>query len=176
MHSFGRRELKTLKGVRIKSLKSDELAKLSPPLVDHLGSFSRAVLGRPDDCARERSKRILVLNQDTVPAQPFISVATNSCSAYGGNADRGAVSNAPSHHAPAPQLPLPHTVPTRANYEYQHLMQGLSRVPCSNWRVLIWGQMWSPQYPVIPPLSPAHYMVPTIPVSWGGFRPPRSVL
>ncbi|KAG0718693.1 Meiosis regulator and mRNA stability factor 1 [Chionoecetes opilio] len=107
------------------------------------------------------SKRILVLNQDTVPAQPFISVATNSCSAYGGNADRVAVSNAPSHHAPAPQLPLPHTVPTTANYEYQHLMQATGGS-------MIWGQMWSPQYPVMPPLSPAHYMVPTIPVSWGG--------
>jgi len=32
---------------------------------------------------------------------------------------------------------------------------------------VMWGQMWSPQYPVMPPLSPAHYMVPTNLLSWG---------
>merc|ERR1739838_752186 len=32
---------------------------------------------------------------------------------------------------------------------------------------VMWGQVWSPQYPVMPPLSPAHYMVPTNLLSWG---------
>ncbi|XP_045105220.1 meiosis regulator and mRNA stability factor 1-like isoform X4 [Portunus trituberculatus] len=137
-------------------------------------------------------KRILVLNQDFVPIPSFSNMISQSVYGDGGNSVTA--SNDPSQHASASQQPLPHSVSNAAHYEYQRLMQDSSTSahlvmsvnpsphhqqyqpsspvvypgsPATSGGSMVWGQMWSPQYPVMPPLSPAHYMVPTIPVSWG---------
>ncbi|KAK8398550.1 hypothetical protein O3P69_004010 [Scylla paramamosain] len=137
-------------------------------------------------------KRILVLNQDFLPT-PSISNMTSQ-SVYGDGGNSVAASNDPSLHASSSQLPLSHSVSNTAHYEYQQLMQDSSTSahlvmsvnpsphhqpyqssspvvypgsPAASGGSMVWGQMWSPQYPVMSPLSPAHYMVPTIPVSWG---------
>ncbi|XP_069956762.1 meiosis regulator and mRNA stability factor 1 isoform X4 [Cherax quadricarinatus] len=139
------------------------------------------------------TKRILVLNREVAPSPPFFSVTANSTNLYSENVD-SVDENGVSKPPPASQLPPPHRVSSPPQCDYQpflqeansngHLVMSMNpQIPQQPYQSsppvvypgspaptggsLMWGQMWSPQYPVMPPLSPGHYMVPTIPMSWG---------
>lgn len=49
------------------------------------------------------------------------------CSVYGDGGSSVTASNDPSLHPSASQLPLPHGASNTAHYEYQQLMQGMSK-------------------------------------------------
>nr|XP_027216010.1 meiosis regulator and mRNA stability factor 1-like [Penaeus vannamei] len=139
------------------------------------------------------TKRILVLNRDSAPSPPSFHIPTSSSSFYGDNTE-GASANSDAKPPPPSHLPPPNKVTPPQQCDYQryiqeansnsHLMMGMNAPtphpsyqpsspvvypgsPAPTGGSVMWGQMWSPQYPVMPPLSPAHYMVPTLPMSWG---------
>ncbi|XP_050703178.1 meiosis regulator and mRNA stability factor 1-like isoform X2 [Eriocheir sinensis] len=141
-------------------------------------------------------KRILVLNQDFAPAPPFSNTAANSSSTCDSDSAATAIESNP--HGSTSQLLLPHNITTTSQYEYQHIIPDMSSSahlvmsvspsphhqpyqpsspvvypssPAAAGSSMIWGQMWSPQYPVMPQMSPTHYMVPTIPVNWSSVPP-----
>ncbi|XP_042240421.1 meiosis regulator and mRNA stability factor 1-like isoform X2 [Homarus americanus] len=139
------------------------------------------------------TKRILVLHRDTASSPPVNNTTPNSTNLYGHNTDR-INENGEAKPPPASQLPPLHKITSPPPCNYQHYIQEPNTnghlvmsvnpptshqsyqpsppvvypgSPAPTGGSVMWGQMWSPQYPVMPPLSPAHYMVPTIPMSWG---------
>ncbi|XP_042864024.1 meiosis regulator and mRNA stability factor 1-like isoform X3 [Penaeus japonicus] len=137
------------------------------------------------------TKRILVLNRDSAPSPPSFHIPTSNSSSFYGDNPEGATGDAkppPPSHLPPPSKVTP---PQQCDYQRYmqansngHLMMGMNAPtphptyqpsspvvypgsPAPTGGSVMWGQMWSPQYPVMPPLSPAHYMVPTLPMSWG---------
>ncbi|XP_045606696.1 meiosis regulator and mRNA stability factor 1 isoform X2 [Procambarus clarkii] len=129
------------------------------------------------------TKRILVLNRDTAPSPPFFNINANSTNLYSESLDEQ--ENGPCQPPPASQLPPPSKVPSPPHCDYQHFLQDTNSnnhlvmsvnpatpqqpyqssppvmypgSPAPTGGSVMWGQMWSPQYPVMPPLSPAHYM------------------
>lgn len=152
-------------------------------LVQSLGDLV-AVRGRG-------TKRILVLNRDNSASPPVPSVPASSSIMYLESSESNSLMNTEPKTAQPTQLPLPHKVtpppPPQCDYQHyvqeanssSHLIMGMNHSPyqpsspvvypaspAPTGGSMMWGQMWSPQYPVMPPLSPAHYMVPTIPLSW----------
>ncbi|XP_069981416.1 meiosis regulator and mRNA stability factor 1 isoform X4 [Penaeus vannamei] len=130
------------------------------------------------------TKRILVLNRDSAPSPPSFHIPTSSSSFYGDNTE-GASANSDAKPPPPSHLPPPNKVTPPQQCDYQryiqeansnsHLMMGMNAPtphpsyqpsspvvypgsPAPTGGSVMWGQMWSPQYPVMPPLSPAHYM------------------
>ncbi|XP_068205935.1 meiosis regulator and mRNA stability factor 1 isoform X2 [Palaemon carinicauda] len=155
-------------------------------LVQSLGDLV-AVRGRG-------TKRILVLNRENSSSPPLPSVPASSSIVYLSNAESSCVGD--SQVSQQSQMKLPHKVsqsPPQCDYQQyfqetnsnNHLIMGMNPSayqpsspivypgsPAPTGGSVMWGQMWSPQYPVMPPLSPAHYMVPTIPLSWGNVPAP----
>ncbi|KAK7082553.1 hypothetical protein SK128_020988 [Halocaridina rubra] len=137
------------------------------------------------------TKRILILNRDSCSSPPVPSVPASSSILYlnsSENTNGGSDVKIPPLSS---QLPQPRKVtpppPPQCDYQHyihdagsgSHLIMGMNpppyqpsspvvypASPAPAGGSMMWGQMWSPQYPVMPPLSPAHYMVPTIPLSW----------
>ncbi|XP_071550871.1 meiosis regulator and mRNA stability factor 1 isoform X2 [Panulirus ornatus] len=130
------------------------------------------------------TKRILVLNRDTAPSPSYLNITTNSSNLCVENTD-GMNMNSEPKPPPASQLPPPHKVTAPQHYDYQHFVQDTnsnahlvmsltSPTPHQSYQPtspmvypssptptggsVMWGQMWSPQYPLVPPLSPAQYM------------------
>ncbi|XP_047474439.1 meiosis regulator and mRNA stability factor 1-like isoform X2 [Penaeus chinensis] len=130
------------------------------------------------------TKRILVLNRDSAPSPPSFHIPSSSSSFYGDNTE-GASANSDTKPPPPSHLPPPNKVTPPQQCDYQryiqeansnsHLMMGMNAPtphpsyqpsspvvypgsPAPTGGSVMWGQMWSPQYPVMPPLSPAHYM------------------
>ncbi|KAK3875906.1 hypothetical protein Pcinc_019252 [Petrolisthes cinctipes] len=157
-------------------------------LVQALGDMV-SVMGRG-------TKRVMVLNRAAVPSLPlFNDIPSDNSSVYVEDGGVTEVEPPPASQLPQPnKVTSPPPPPPPPQCDYQHLIQetgsnghlvvsvnppvshqsfqSTSPVvypgsPAPTGGSVIWGQVWSPQYPVMPPLSPAHYMVPTIPMNWG---------
>ncbi|XP_064094347.1 meiosis regulator and mRNA stability factor 1-like [Macrobrachium nipponense] len=156
-------------------------------LVQSLGDLV-AVRGRG-------TKRILVLNRDNSSSPPLPSVPASSSIIYLSNTENSSVAGDAQGSQQSQMKPPTHKVtpPPQCDYQHyvqetnssNHLIMGMNPSayqpsspvvypgsPAPTGGSVMWGQMWSPQYPVMPPLSPAHYMVPTIPLSWGNVPAP----
>ncbi|XP_066944259.1 meiosis regulator and mRNA stability factor 1 isoform X6 [Macrobrachium rosenbergii] len=142
-------------------------------LVQSLGDLV-AVRGRG-------TKRILVLNRDNSSSPPLPSVQATSSIVYLSSTESSSVAGdaqgsqqsqmkPPTHKVtPPPQCDFQHYV--QETNSSNHLIMGMNPSayqpsspvvypgsPAPTGGSVMWGQMWSPQYPVMPPLSPAHYM------------------